>query len=90
MEKSIHTPEYRTFLRVLKELREEQGVTQVELAERLSREHDTITQSLLSKLERGEVRLDIVQLRWICKALGLTLPAFVERFEAALRVRSKR
>lgn len=90
MEKAIHSPEYRTFLRVLRKTREELGVTQVELADRLSKQHSTITQSLVSKLERGEVRLDVVQLRWICGALGMTLIEFVGRLEAALPSRGRR
>jgi len=90
MEKAIHSPEYRAFLRVLRRTREELGVTQVELAERLSKQHSPITQSLVSKLERGEVRLDIVQLRWICRALGIALLDFVAKLDAALPSRSRR
>ena len=90
MEKAIHSPEYRAFLRLLKETREASSVTQVELAERLSKQHSPITQSLVSKLERGEVRLDVVQLRWICGALGISLVDFVGKLEAALAKRGKR
>lgn len=90
MRKTVHTAEYRTFLRVLKEAREERGITQIELADRLSRAHDPISQSLFSKLERGEVRLDVVQLRWICAALGVSLLDFVKRLEAALAKSSRR
>lgn len=90
MEKAIHSPEYRLFLRVLRETREELGVTQVALAEQLSREHKQITQSLVSKLERGEVRLDVIQLRWICQAMGITLSAFIESLEKELAKRRKR
>lgn len=82
MDKSIYTREYAAVLRVLRSAREEAGVTQVSLAAKIDE-----TQSYVSKVERGELRLDIVQLRTICLALGTTLPAFVERLERELAKR---
>lgn len=79
MEKSIYSSEYRQVVILLRELREAKGVTQVELAEQLS-----VTQSYLSKVERGERVLDVVQLRTICIALGTTLPTFVRRLESRI------
>jgi transcriptional regulator with XRE-family HTH domain len=80
MEKSIYTVEYEVLLRLLKETREEAGITQIELARKLDQ-----TQSFVSKIERGDRRLDIVQLRTLCQVYGLTLPEFVERFERKLK-----
>lgn len=82
MEKSIHTRDYTAALRLLRESREAAGVTQVELAKKLR-----LTQSLYSKMERGECRLDIIQLRKVCHAIGLTLPQFVEQLEIRLTQR---
>jgi transcriptional regulator with XRE-family HTH domain len=82
MKKSIYTREYEAVLRLLKQVRKDAGVTQVQLAKELQ-----LTQSLLSKMERGECRLDIIQLRTICRALGLTLSEFVERLEAEITKR---
>jgi len=79
MEKSIYTHEYAALLRLLREAREEAGMTQVQLAKKLR-----LTQSLYSKMERGECRLDMIQVRRICRILGVTLPAFVERLERDL------
>lgn len=79
MEKSIHTREHRVFTELLRETRETAGITQIELAERLGQ-----TQSYISKVERGERRLDIVQLRQFCAALGTTLPALVAAYEERL------
>ena len=79
MEKSIYKPEYGALLELLKQARQEAGLTQVELAERLS-----LTQSMLSKMERGELRIDIVQLRTICQALDFPLTDFVDRWEREL------
>lgn len=74
--KSQYQREYASFLRCLKRTREEAGITQVQLADRLGQ-----TQSSVSKIERGERRVDVVELRAICKALGTSLVAFVRRLE---------
>ena len=79
MEKSIHTAGYAVLLTLLRETRQAAGVTQIQLADRLDE-----TQSQVSKLERGEVRLDVIELRTICLALGTTLTAFVARLEESL------
>lgn len=46
------------FLRRLRQARKDAGLTQVEVARRLGR-----TQSFVTKAERGERRLDVVELR---------------------------
>jgi transcriptional regulator with XRE-family HTH domain len=79
MAKSIYTREYEILLRLLREARERSGLTQVDLAERLSQ-----TQSYVSKIERGERRLDVVQLRTILGVLGIRLADFVEQFEGEM------
>jgi len=79
MEKTIHTRDHATFLRVLKQVREDAGITQVALADAVGK-----TQSFVSKVERGETRLDIIQLRTVLIALGTTLPAFAARLEKEL------
>ncbi len=85
MEKSTHSSEYEIFLRELRAAREEAGVTQSELAENLGS-----TQSQISKCERGERRIDVVELRRWMHALGGSLGAFTERFEAAVGPRQRR
>jgi transcriptional regulator with XRE-family HTH domain len=85
MEKSIHTDEYTALLTLLRETRLAAGLTQVQLAERLAR-----SQSFVSKVEVGETRLDVIQLRTICQALGTTLPAFAEKLEGRLTKKPKR
>ena len=79
MEKSLFSREYMVFLRVLRKTREMKGLTQVKLAELLSQ-----TQSFVSKCECGERRLDIVEVRAFCKALGVKFADFVSTFEDAL------
>ena len=82
MEKSIHSAQYRVFLKSMRRARTRAGLTQGDLAARLSK-----TQSFVSKCERGERRIDIVELRQFCAAWGLTLKQFVVDFEAALKRR---
>jgi transcriptional regulator with XRE-family HTH domain len=79
VEKTIYTREYAVVLRLIKDAREQSGITQVKLAEKLRQ-----SQSFVSKIERGDRRLDIIQLRTICKIVGMTLPDFVQRLEAEL------
>lgn len=79
MDKSLFTTEYAVLLRVLRGLREQAGITQVELAKRLGQ-----SQSFVSKYERGETRLDLIQLRTICRTLGTSLSNLVELFEKRL------
>tara|TARA_R110002111_G_scaffold164386_3_gene230564 strand:- start:17122 stop:17382 length:261 start_codon:yes stop_codon:yes gene_type:complete len=80
MEKSVFTQEYSIMLRLLKETRKRLNVSQVELAKRLGQ-----SQSFVSKCERGERRMDVIQLRTVCHALGTTLPDFVTALEISLK-----
>ncbi|MFO0840852.1 MAG: helix-turn-helix transcriptional regulator [Gemmataceae bacterium] len=82
MDKSIHTAEYAVLLDLLREARLASNLTQVELADRLGQ-----SQSFVSKMEIGERRIDLIQLRTICLALGTTLPAFVKQLEDRLAKR---
>ena len=79
MEKSIFTKEYLTFLRCLRKAREEAGITQVEMAERLGQ-----TQSFVSRCERGDRRIDVIELRIFCQAIGIPIIKFIEQLEEAI------
>lgn len=79
MEKSIYTTQQRRLQELLRLLRKEAGLRQVELAERLG-----VPQSFVSKYESGERRLDILELRACCAALGISLEEFVRKLEEAL------
>lgn len=80
MGKSNFTEEYVVFRDLLRELRVQRGLTQVELSEALD-----LPQSFVSKYETGERRLDMVEVRMVCEALGTTLPLFAKRFESKLK-----
>jgi transcriptional regulator with XRE-family HTH domain len=79
VDKSITSREYAVFLRELRAVRRQSGLTQIDLAARLAE-----TQSFVSKCERGERRIDVAELRSFCLAIGVPLPAFIQRFERAL------
>ncbi len=83
MEKTIYSREYAALLKLLRAARESAGVTQVELAERLGQ-----TQSFVSKVERGDSRLDIIQLRTILQEFEMSLSDFVAQLETALSRRT--
>jgi len=82
MEKTIYTEQYGLFLQLLRESRLSSEVTQVELASRLN-----ATQTFVSKCERGERRLDVVELKQWCEAIEISLPDFVARLDDACKKR---
>ncbi len=71
--------ERHTLLGLLKEIRTEAGLRQVDLAEKLH-----VPQSMISKYEVGERRVDLLELRDICAALGIPLIEFVRELEKRL------
>lgn len=79
MSKSIFTSEYAVFRDLLRELRTEKGLTQVQLSESLG-----MPQSFVSKYETGERRLDMIEVREVCQSLGTTLAAFAKKLETRL------
>jgi|APMI01.1.fsa_nt_gi transcriptional regulator with XRE-family HTH domain len=80
MGRSVHTPAYKALLETLIAAREEAGLTQVELAARLG-----TTQSFISKCERGERRIDVVEFVEFVTAMGAEPDAV---FGAFMRLRN--
>ena len=78
MEKTIHTREYALLIGMLRAHRLEIGMTQLTLAARLG-----VTQAFISKCERAERRMDVVELVHWCQAMGTSAPAFLQAFMAA-------
>jgi transcriptional regulator with XRE-family HTH domain len=78
--KSIHNEDYKKLLILLREIRQEAGLTQVALAERLQSD-----QTIISKIETGERRIDVLELREICTAIGISLEQFIRRLEKKLK-----
>lgn len=58
MPKSIYSKEYKKVLDHLKKARQEAGLKQTDIAKKLGK-----PQSFVSKVERGERRLDVTELK---------------------------
>ncbi|MGD0894590.1 MAG: helix-turn-helix transcriptional regulator [Acidimicrobiales bacterium] len=67
---SIHDPRYAEVIARLRAARRQAGLTQAELASRLSR-----TQAYVSKIETCERRIDLIEALDLCSALGVDLPS---------------
>lgn len=80
MEKSIYTKEYITFLKCLVKARKDAGITQVQFAEMIQQ-----TQSFVSRCERGERRIDVIELRVFCQAMGISFADFIIQLEKVIQ-----
>lgn len=69
-------------LSLLRQVREEKGLRQTDVADALG-----CPQSVVSKYEAGERRLDLIELHDLCAVLGIPLREFVTRFEHSLKIR---
>jgi len=65
---------------LLRRLRTKAGLRQIDLARILGE-----PQSFVSRYESGERRLDLVELRTVCKALRVPLRKFLDEFEDVIR-----
>ena len=63
---TIHSENYRRLLVLIRQMRAQAGLNQTELGQRLGR-----PQSWVSKVEVGERRIDVEELRQVCAALGV-------------------
>jgi transcriptional regulator with XRE-family HTH domain len=79
MEKSIYSARYRALLQLLKKVREDAGLTQTQLARKIGE-----TQTFVSKCERGERRIDVIELHTFCRAFGVSLKQFVAALERSI------
>jgi transcriptional regulator with XRE-family HTH domain len=80
MRKTTVPAQYEQLHGLLRQLRLEAGLRQADVAQRIRQ-----PQSFVSKYESGERRLDLIELRAVCEALGVTLSQFVRRFEDITR-----
>jgi len=67
---------YLVVTELLYRLRTNSGLTQKALSEKLN-----VPQSYISKIETGERRIDLIELREICSALGSNLVEFSTMLE---------
>ena len=76
MERSLHSLKLKRLQDLLRQIRIEAGLRQVDLAEELRN-----PQSFVSKYETGERCLDLLELEQVCDALGISLSDFIHRYE---------
>ncbi|HLO86399.1 MAG TPA: helix-turn-helix transcriptional regulator [Nostocaceae cyanobacterium] len=74
MPKSVYSEEYNNFRQMLIEARKTANITQAELSAKLQR-----PQSYVSKYERGERRLDLIEFLEIAQALEIDPIAFINK-----------
>ena len=82
--KSVHTDEYGIVLLRLVEARTFAGLTQSDLAARIGK-----PQSYVSKYERGERRLDVLELIRVCQVLNIDTSTIVCEIEKTLTASSE-
>lgn len=79
MKKTIHSKDYRKLIGLLREKREQLEITQLQLASIIGTD-----QTFISKIENSERRIDVIELRTICKALKISFPDFIKELEQYL------
>ncbi len=63
--------------RLLRTIRRERGVTQIQLAEKMG-----VPQPMISRYENGERQVEYVEVELICEAMGMSLRSFTRRWES--------
>ena len=71
MTKTIHTDEYKKIANKLKKVRLSSGFTQLEVSRKLNK-----PQSYISKVENGEQRIDILELKNFAKLYKTSIDYF--------------
>ncbi|MGH8490461.1 MAG: helix-turn-helix domain-containing protein [Gammaproteobacteria bacterium] len=78
MTESIYTTRYRRLCELLVEARKSKGLSQAALAERLG-----WLQTVISKYERGERRLDLIEFLDVAQALEIDPHRIIRRLKVA-------
>ena len=73
MNKTITTKEYARFIDKLKKARHESGLRQIDVAKKLKR-----PQSYISRVESGEYRLDILEVKRFAKLYKKDINYFIK------------
>lgn len=76
MGRSTYSARLERLQALLRQVRDEAGLRQVDLADKLGH-----PQSFVSKYENGDRCLDLLELEEVCEALGVSLAEFVRRYE---------
>ena len=68
--------EKRKLRTILRQIRQEANVRQIDLAAKLAK-----PQSFISKYESGEQTLDFFEVKEVCEALNISMHDFIKRLE---------
>lgn len=74
MKKALYERSYAAFTELLKEERRNAGLTQAALAKKLRR-----PQSYVSKYERGDRRLDVIEFIEVARVIGFDVHDFLRK-----------
>ena len=77
MKKALYERSYAAFTELLKEERKNASLTQAALAKKLRR-----PQSYVSKYERGDRRLDVIEFIEVARVIGFDLHDFLRKLVA--------
>ncbi len=77
-----YSPRHDRFRALLRSVREEAGLTQAQLAEKLDK-----PQSFISKSELGERRIDFLETLDFCEACEVDISVFLRRLEMNEKLR---
>lgn len=72
MKKTIYTDEHKELVKKLVEAREKAGLKQEDVAKSLGK-----TQSYISKIESGQRRIDLIQLKHLAKIYKVTIDSLL-------------
>jgi len=73
MEKTISSKEYEDIVERLREARKEAGLRQIDVAKKVKR-----PQSYISRLESGEYRIDVLELKRLAKIYEKNIEWFLK------------
>jgi transcriptional regulator with XRE-family HTH domain len=76
MNKTIYEKNYKIFLNMLREYRVSRNITQVDLSKLLKTQQTTV-----SKMERGERKIDFLDFWNICTSMNIDAGKFIKEFE---------
>jgi transcriptional regulator with XRE-family HTH domain len=76
VKKALYERSYAAFTELLKEERKNAGLTQAALAKKLRR-----PQSYVSKYERGDRRLDVIEFIEVARVIGFDLHDFLRKLK---------
>lgn len=72
MDKTITTKEYAHFIKKMKKARKEAGLKQIDVAKKMKR-----PQSYISRVESGEYRMDVIELKEFAKLYKKSINYFL-------------